>query len=657
MLSLLYVIIFLNCYYLNLNAFAYFSRHANSRHTINDLLKESRRYGNYTTAVNEAKGMLQTIKTVSAVEITGIIQILGESGRLGDAISVLRQMEESGVKPNEYHLSALIQACRKANQWEMALSLYERQSSYNIKINSVTGNCIISTLADARQFELALDIFNQLKRLHLLTEFSYSAMIIACERQGMWQEAIDIYLSMKNEKCTPNTITFNNVLKACINNGQYHKACDIFYDSSNNVVGDTITYSLIIVAHGNLGQFDQAWRLFFSMDCGSDTVLPSLSNSLQNIAIDTSDDISDNIKNFMISNSNSKFSVKRDCGVYNAMISTCSKTKHWKEAIFLLDCMGVGKQKSLDKLRVYPDIKTFTSVINCLGESHQWQEAYQVFQRYNSSLDGVAKDSGVYYSIISVLQIAFVRLKLMESTKDIPNNTNINTNNIYPTNDQTIINLIENPSPDNNNINTTSSSFTITSIDIEKLLTEILQDAIDYNKLYRNNDKTQSSSSSSSSVVPLPLLSKIPYATEGIDPSERNEINVIDLHGLPNLVAQAQINRILRQIIIQYQLYQQHILVHENSDNDDDHNGIINMNEIEIRTNDIDPIKSLLIITGRGNHINDKGTRRILRQEIELFINQQFSGLLLTFPVNNDGCIFIKKLDLLNWLENQSDDK
>ena len=126
--------------------------------------------------------MLRTKESVSAVEITGIIQILGESGRLGDALSVLRQMEEIGMKPNEYHLSALIQACCRANQWEMALSLYERQLSYNIKVNSLTGNCIISTLADTRQFELALDIFNQLKKLNLLTEFSYSVMIIACER-------------------------------------------------------------------------------------------------------------------------------------------------------------------------------------------------------------------------------------------------------------------------------------------------------------------------------------------------------------------------------------------------------------------------------------------------------------------------------------------
>lgn len=64
------------------------------------------------------------------------------------------------------------------------------------------------------------------------------------------------------------------------------------------------------------------------------------------------------------------------------------------------------------------------------------------------------------------------------------------------------------------------------------------------------------------------------------------------------------------------------------------------------------PVARLRIITGRGNHVNNSGTRGVLRVEIEAYIHEmQPAGILVAEKVaGNDGCIEVSEECIARWI-------
>lgn len=100
----------------------------------------------------------------------------------------------------------------------------------------------------------------------------------------------------------------------------------------------------------------------------------------------------------------------------------------------------------------------------------------------------------------------------------------------------------------------------------------------------------------------------------------------IDLHGLPQQVAFTAIDLLLQQFYDK---------------------------EVSQVCGDCQ-IKDVKIITGRGRHVNSRGTRRVLRPAVENFISSviQPTGILsLRYDDGNDGCLYITSSSIKNWIE------
>jgi hypothetical protein len=63
--------------------------------------------------------------------------------------------------------------------------------------------------------------------------------------------------------------------------------------------------------------------------------------------------------------------------------------------------------------------------------------------------------------------------------------------------------------------------------------------------------------------------------------------------------------------------------------------------------------KEVQIITGRGNHVNSKGLRGVLRLSIEDFINTMLyprDALKIRYDPRNDGCFFVTAESISDWI-------
>ena len=78
-----------------------------------------------------------------------------------EALSLLRQMPDAGIKPNVISYSAAISACGKGGKWEEALSLIKQMRSVDIEPNMFTYAASIQACAYAGQPAEALQIFDE----------------------------------------------------------------------------------------------------------------------------------------------------------------------------------------------------------------------------------------------------------------------------------------------------------------------------------------------------------------------------------------------------------------------------------------------------------------------------------------------------------------
>ena len=155
--------------------------------TFNELIRKGKITGDFNEAISLADDMMSSFGTgkLSAVNITGIIQTYGETKRLGDALAILKKMESLDMKPNAYHLSSLLHACRKAKQYDIALVLYETKiSKCGYADNIAILNCLITIYLESKQVDMAYTIFNKIRNLKLQSIFLYSTMIVAFDQQG-----------------------------------------------------------------------------------------------------------------------------------------------------------------------------------------------------------------------------------------------------------------------------------------------------------------------------------------------------------------------------------------------------------------------------------------------------------------------------------------
>lgn len=67
------------------------------------------------------------------------------------------------------------------------------------------------------------------------TVITYSSLISACEREGRWELALQLFGRMVHDGCSPNVITFNSLITALAAGGQWERAADVFAEMQRQV--------------------------------------------------------------------------------------------------------------------------------------------------------------------------------------------------------------------------------------------------------------------------------------------------------------------------------------------------------------------------------------------------------------------------------------
>ena len=123
-------------------------------------------------------------------------------------------------------LSAFLSSYAQKRFWQHSLSVLHSQLLAQAALDAAVHNTVITSCARASRWPWSLWLLTELSespksRANLLT---FNAAIHACERRGLWVQALLLLQQMQNVKITPDSTSLNCILSACEKGQQWEGA-------------------------------------------------------------------------------------------------------------------------------------------------------------------------------------------------------------------------------------------------------------------------------------------------------------------------------------------------------------------------------------------------------------------------------------------------
>lgn len=177
----------------------------------------------------------------------------------------------------------------------------------------------ISAYGRLRHPHEALALFDEIKEPDTI---SYGAALFACEREGLWMQAVDLLDRMRSKGPEPDIIAYQTTISACKRAGEWQKAIEIM--DGMHIEPDVHIVNAVIAACARRGLYIKAKELLRDM--------------------------------------RARGHPEPNVVTYNTVISACARARRSAEAVELLDEMREYELK--------PDLITYNSVLLALCRSN-----------------------------------------------------------------------------------------------------------------------------------------------------------------------------------------------------------------------------------------------------------------------------------------------
>ena len=270
-------------------------KRANKTHEIDQLLPEILKSGR-----------------MDGKEYTMAIAAYGRAGQPGRALDLLDELSNApNCRPDVYSFTSTIAAC--GADFQKANEVLRRMEAAGVAPNLRT----------------------------------YSALINAASKSGLWREATQLLETMQRSGITPDIIIFNATITACARGGAADKAISLLQGLPGALNPNVVTYSSAISACEKARKWQEALELL----------------------------------NDMLSRG-----IKADVTCFNAAISACEKCGQWSKALDLM--------KKMSDKGCTPDAITYSAAISACGNGQQWEHSLNLLKEMEAR--GLKADTVAY---------------------------------------------------------------------------------------------------------------------------------------------------------------------------------------------------------------------------------------------------------------------
>nr|XP_043622793.1 pentatricopeptide repeat-containing protein At4g14850-like [Erigeron canadensis] len=309
-----------------------------------------------------------------------------------EAIGLFQDMVGSGMRPDEFSLSTIINACTGLHDINQGRKIHGYLMKLGYGSDPFSCNALVDMYSKGGEFEDAKVVFEHIPKPDIV---SWNAVISGCVLHEYNDMALDLMLKMRRSGITPNMFTFSSVLKACSGlvrqdlGQQFHSVL-----IKSDIELDAYLCCGLIDIYSKCGEMDDATKVYNLMPekelialnallCGhtqnnndiealsiftekyrdgigfNETTLLAILNaaaSLQDI------NVSEQIHGLSL-----KTGYQSDPFVINSLVDSYAKCGYVEKATAVFDESPVG------------DLATFTSLISAYAQSGHGEEAIKLY--------------------------------------------------------------------------------------------------------------------------------------------------------------------------------------------------------------------------------------------------------------------------------------
>ncbi|KAL5974175.1 hypothetical protein ACLOJK_030838 [Asimina triloba] len=212
-----------------------------------------------------ARKVFDEIAERDVVSWNSMISGYARLGLAAEAVGLFGRMREGGFVPDEMTLVSVLNACGDLGDAELGRWVEGFVEENEMELNTYIGSSLIGMYAKCGDLESARRVFDRMLRREVVV---WNAMITGYAQNGMSNEAIKLFNSMRGSGIVPDKITLVGVLPACGSVGALELGMWVdAYASRKGLQHNIYVGTSLIDMYAKCGNLDRALKIFEDMPC------------------------------------------------------------------------------------------------------------------------------------------------------------------------------------------------------------------------------------------------------------------------------------------------------------------------------------------------------------------------------------------------------
>ncbi|GAB4829172.1 Pentatricopeptide repeat-containing protein At2g02980, chloroplastic [Ancistrocladus abbreviatus] len=188
-----------------------------------------------------------------------IITGYSRSSRPNEALSLFREMQESGIKPTYVTMLSVLSSCALLGALDLGKWIHEYIKKNEFDQNVKVSTALIDMYAKCGSLDDAVSLFESML---VRDTQAWSAIIMAYALHGHGRKAITMFKEMRKSQVRPDEITFLGLLYACCHSGLVDEGYEFFYNMRERygIIPGIKHYGCMVDLLARAGRLDEAYR-------------------------------------------------------------------------------------------------------------------------------------------------------------------------------------------------------------------------------------------------------------------------------------------------------------------------------------------------------------------------------------------------------------
>ncbi|XP_028796021.1 pentatricopeptide repeat-containing protein At5g04780, mitochondrial-like [Neltuma alba] len=362
--------------------------------------------------LGDSRRLFGSIIELNVVSWNALLSCYVQSDLGIEAVDLFREMVQSGIRPNEFSLSIILNACAGLQDGNHGRTVHAYLLKLGYNLDLFSANALVDMYSKGGDIEDAIAVFREIAHPDII---SWNAIIAGCVLHECHDWALALFGEMKRAGTCPNMFTVSSALKACAAMGfkdlgrQLHSGliktdidsdsfvaaglvdmyskCEMMDDARRAydlmVKKELVAWNALISGYSQCGEDLEAVSIFAEM-YKEDVVYnqTTLSTVLKSVASIQVLDVCRQIHTLSI-----KSGLHSDFYVINSLLDAYGKCNHIDEASKIFEeC-------------TCEDLVAYTSMITAYSQDGDGEEALKLYSRMQDA--DIKPDSFVCSSLLN----------------------------------------------------------------------------------------------------------------------------------------------------------------------------------------------------------------------------------------------------------------